>query len=181
MRRLLVLLALVLAIGAPALAGEVAVTDLLIDGGAFDGEVITVQGELVGDFQRRGEWTWVQVNDDPYAEVPVPEGGALAGGNSGIAVRFPTVMFDGAGFEAPGAYGVRGPVVLVTGEWRYHDEDRGGESYLDVIGFEIVERERRFDEEMPLGVLLAGVALLGAGAAVRAGTRRRPKAGGDDT
>lgn len=165
MRRFTSIVAVVMAIAAPAGAGEVTVADLVADGDAFAG-IVTVEGELVGDFQRRGRFVWVQLNGDSYADSPAPEGGPLTGSNVGIAVRFPVALFDAAGFEAPGAYEVRGPVVRVTGEWRYHDQDRGGESYLAADQLEVLERERRFEEEMPLGVLLTGVALLAIGAAI---------------
>lgn len=174
MRRALAIAAILAGVAAaPALAGEVSVADLLADGASFDGAVVTVEGELVGDFQRRGAWVWVQLNGDSYADAPAPAGGSLTGPNLGIGVRFPAGDFDAAGFDRPGGYGVRGPVVRVTGEWRYHDEDRGGESYLAAASFEVLEREIRFDEEMPLGALLLGVALLASAGGIALVSRRR--------
>jgi hypothetical protein len=166
MTRIALLIAVLLVVPTPASAGEVSVADLLADGAALEGEIITVEGELIGDFQRRNEWVWVQLNDDSYVESPILDGGRLTGANLGIALRFSRALFDAAGFDEPGRYGVRGPVARVTGVWRYHDEDRGGESYLDAVSFEVVERERRFDEELPLGVLLLGLALLVAGGGI---------------
>jgi hypothetical protein len=171
MRRLVVLMATVLGIAAPALAGEVSVPVLISDGAVFDDQTITVEGELVGDFQRRGAWVWVQLNGDSYADSPAPAGGELTGSNIGIAVRFASDAFDAAGFERPGGYGVRGPVVRVTGDWRYHDEERGGESYLAVDSFEVLERERRFEEEMPWAVLAIGLGVAAAGALILLGSR----------
>lgn len=176
MRRASLLVALLLATGVPALAKEVTVADLLADGASFEG-IVTVEGELVGDFQRRDAWVWVQLNGDSYADTPAPAGGTLTGSNTGIAIRFPHDAFDAAGFVSPGRYGVRGPVVRVTGEWRFHDEDRGGESYLEASSFEIVKRERAFDEGLPSGVLLAGVALLALGLFVSSLDRRRSRFG----
>ncbi|MDX1385157.1 MAG: hypothetical protein R3190_16005 [Thermoanaerobaculia bacterium] len=175
MRRVAAIVALVVGFAAPAVAGEVAVADLLADGASYEGTVI-VEGELVGDFQRRGAWVWTQLNGDSYADTPAPDGGVLTGGNLGVAVRFPAGAFDAAGFERPGGYGVRGPVVRVTGEWRYHDDARGGESYLTADSFEVVEPERRFEEEMPWGVLVAGLLALALGGAVTWIGRRRTAA-----
>ena len=162
MKRFAAIAALVLGIASPAIAGEVSVADLVADGAAYEGTV-TVDGELVGDFQRRGAWVWVQLNGDAYADRPIPEGGPFAGANVGVAVRFAAGAFDAAGFDRPGRYGVRGPVVRVTGEWRYHDEGRGGESYLAVESFEVLERERRFEEDMPWAALLVGLGLAAIG------------------
>jgi len=171
MRRLAATTVLILGVAAPALAGEVSVADLVADGGAYEGTV-TVEGELVGDFQRRGDWVWVQLNGDAYAAMPIPEGGPLSGTNVGVAGRFPAAAFDAAGFERPGRYGVRGALVRVTGEWRYHDESRGGESYLTAESFDVLERERRFEEEMPWAVLIAGLALAALGGLITIRLRR---------
>jgi hypothetical protein len=171
MKRLVALVATVVGIASPAIAGEVSVQVLISDGAVFDDQTITVEGELVGDFQRRGAWVWVQLNGDTYADVPAPAGGELTGSNTGIAVRFASDAFDAAGFERPGGYGVRGPVVRVTGDWRYHDEDRGGESYLAVDSFEVLERERRFEEEMPWAVLVIGLGVGAVGALILLGSR----------
>lgn len=183
MKRLAALVATVLGIASPALAGEVSVPVLISDGAVFDDQTITVEGELVGDFQRRGAWVWVQLNGDSYADSPAPAGGGLTGSNAGIAVRFSSDAFDAAGFERPGGYGVRGAVVRVTGDWRYHDEQRGGESYLAVDSFEVLERERRFEEQMPWAVLVIGLGVTAAGALIlfgsRLAARRRNAPAGD--
>jgi len=171
MKRLLALVGVVMGLAAPAWAGEVSVGVLLSDGAAFDRQTVTVEGELVGDFLRRGEWVWVQLNGDSYADTPAPAGGGLTGSNAGIAVRFGTDAFDAAGFDRPGGYGIRGPIVRVSGEWRYHDEERGGESYLAVDSFEVMAREVRFEEEMRWVVFLAGLGAAALGAAILLVTR----------
>lgn len=169
------LVATLLVVGAPAVAGQVAVADLVVDGARWNGEIVTIEGELVGDFQRRGEWTWVQLNGDSYADVPAPEGGELTGANVGVAVRIRTDALDVTVLDAPGRYGVRGPIVRVTGEWRHRDEDRGGESYLAASTLELLEGERRFEEPMPWGVLIAGLALLGLAGSMGLVSRRHPR------
>jgi hypothetical protein len=173
-RTALLLVGLMAATGS-ALASEVRVGSLLADPESFAGLEITVSGELIGDFMRRDRSVWAQLNDDSYADSPASAGGQLTGYNQGVAVRFPSALFDAGEFERPGGYRVRGPVVRVTGEWRYHDEERGGESYLDAVSFEVLERELTFEEDAPLGVLMLGMAILltaGSGALVM---RRRAK------
>ena len=155
-----------------AAATEVGVADLMTAPEVFDGEEITLTGELVGDFQRRGEAVWVQLNDDPYVTAPLHDGGAPAGGNLGVAVRFPTRVFEAAGFTAPGGYRVRGPVVRVTGEWRFHDPERGGETYLAAAFFEVIERERPITQGGDWPVFLIGLALVIAGLVPRLAKRR---------
>jgi len=181
-RRLLVLTAFVaaavLGVAAPAAGSEVEIADLLADQGAYDQSEITVRGELIGDFGRRGDWVWVQVNGDSYADEPVLAGGPLTGGNLGIAARIPEGLFAEGGFGDAGGYRHRGAVVLLTGTWRFHDPDRTGESYLEVTAMQVVAPEQRLDEGplwVPLGIglgLLAGAWLFRrrSGKARRGGT-----------
>jgi hypothetical protein len=157
---------------APAPGDAVSVAELLTDPGAHAGESVVVRGELVGDFGRRDDGTvWTQLNGDPYAEAPLLGGGSLAGANLGIGVRFPAGVWPG--FPSPGGYRVRGPLVEVGGIWRYHDPDRGGESYLDASGVVLLAEPLALEEGvrwLPLGL---GLGLMGAAAAVGLAWRRR--------
>ena len=159
----------------PAHPGEVTVADLLADPGAYSGQSIALRGELVGDFGERSDGTvWTQLNGDAYAETPRLSGGGLAGPNLGIGVRFPKEVWPG--FDSPGGYRERGPVVEVTGVWRFHDPDRGGESYLDATGVVLLDAPLALEERMrwlPLGL---GLGFLGAAGAVTLAARRRGSA-----
>jgi len=185
-RRLL----LVVAILAPALLGaapsgasdsgtaspfyfdEVTVADLLADPEAYPTMGVVVRGELVGDFGRRDDGTvWTQLNGDAYAEAPLLAGGSLAGANLGIGVRIPVELWPG--FDEPGGYRVRGPVVELRGMWRYHDPDRGGESYLDVTGLELIEPLLPLAEGVDWVPLGLGAGFLALALAVGLRTRRR--------
>lgn len=162
-----VLAVLLLAHASPG-PSDVSVEQLLADPASFDGSAngpITVTGEIVGDFQRRGDLVWLQVNGDAYVERPLREGGP-AGGNAGIGVRVRADLFDAAGLSRAGGYRFRGPVVQIVGVWHHHDESLGGESYLEASAFTVVERERSLDDEMPAVVLVTGLALLAAGVGV---------------
>lgn len=171
---LVVLVAMTLIAGAAAAAaGPVDVEVLLADPEAFQGEV-TLTGELVGDYGWRGDgWVWAQLNDDAYAEQPILEDGALSGGNVGVGIRMPHGLAEELG--PPGGYRRRGPVVAATGTWVYHDETRGGESYLEVVSLVVVEPGRDLSEDPSWLRLVGGTALLGAAAALWI-TRKRDEA-----
>jgi hypothetical protein len=154
------LVALLTLTAGPAAAAAVHVSDLLADPGVYGGTEITLTGELVGDFQRRGDHVWAQLNDDPYALAPLHSGGSLAGSNTGVGVVLPTGLFESGGFTEPGGYRVRGPVVEVTGVWHFHDESRGGESSLAVTTMNVVERERPISEGGDWPVLVVGLVLV---------------------
>lgn len=180
MRRCLVIPAVALAtlwVLAPVAAAadfrtgeEVTVAEILADPEAYG--AVVVQGELVGDFGRRGDGTvWAQLNGDSYTEFPLREGGSLAGANLGIGVRIPSEVWPG--LDQPGGYRFRGPMVELQGTWRYHDPSRGGESYLDVTGVKVLEPARPLAEPMEWVPLGLGVGLAALALGVGRATRRR--------
>ncbi|MEN8040007.1 MAG: hypothetical protein ABFR95_00715, partial [Actinomycetota bacterium] len=128
---------LLLLVAGPVAAREVAVSDLVSDGARHAGVEVTVVGELIGDYgDRRNGWTWTQLNGDAYATSPVADGGPLHGSNVGIGVRLPSEM--AADLDPPGRYRTVGPIVELTGVWKYHDPDRQGETYLEVASIVVV-------------------------------------------
>lgn len=155
---------------------RVTVEQLQHDPTAYAGRTVTVEGELVGDYGFRTEAVWVQLNDDPYVDRPLAETGGLAGSNQGIGVRIPRSLFSDA-WGAPGGYGIRGPVLLVTGPFRYNDPAEGGETFIDAVEVRLLEPSRpmRLPPVSPwptvAGILLT---LAGAGTFGWARWRRRP-------
>jgi len=152
---------------APAAAADriVPVDELLRAPARYDGATVTVEGELVGDYgYRRTGMMWTQLNDDSYAHEPLVDGGALTGSNAGIGVRMPAAV--AAPLSPPGGYRLRGPIVRATGQWKFHDPDRQGETYLDVSSIEIVESGIHLSEGPDMLVMIAGVVLLLAAFAV---------------
>lgn len=142
----------------PAAAAE-AVTPAELLAGRYAGEEITITGELVGDYgERRDGWTWAQLNDDGYARNPLLEEGPLVGANIGIGVRMPRDL--ARGLDPAGGYRTRGPIVTVTGVWKYHDPDRGGESYLEATALVVAESGRPLSEPAEPVPYLVGLGLI---------------------
>jgi hypothetical protein len=150
----------------PALAAEeVSVKELIEQAADLSGEAVTVEGELVGDYGFREDgWMWTQLNGDVYVSEPIREGGSPLGANNGIGIRMPIALAEG--LVPPGRYRSRGPVVLATGTWKYHDPERQGESFLEVESLVVVEPGRQLGEEADWRVIVAGALLIGAAAAV---------------
>lgn len=154
-------------------ADEVEVSQLVGSASDFEDVQVIVEGELVGDYGERNDGSvWSQLNGDPYVDSPLREGGKLAGANVGIGVRIPGSQ--AVGLDPPGGYRYRGPVVRLTGTWKYHDPARQGESYLEVSSLEVVQPGRYLDESVnwtPL--VIGGVLLLAAGFVVLRAYRMR--------
>ncbi|MEN8237823.1 MAG: hypothetical protein ABFR53_01345 [Actinomycetota bacterium] len=128
-----------------ALAVTASAVDLLEDGEAFSGQEVTIVGELVGDYGFRSDGSmWTQLNSDSYALRPIVEGGPLRGSNIGVGIRMPAEL--ARDLDPPGRYRLVGPIVSVTGIWRWHDAQRQGESYLDVASITVEARGRDLAE-----------------------------------
>lgn len=148
----------------PGLASdEIPISELLEMASELAGEEVTLQGELVGDYGNRNDgWTWTQVNDDAYVDEPIREGGTPQGANIGVGARIPTELTSE--LDPPGGYRNRGPVVRLTGTWKYHDAERQGESYLQVETVTVVEQGRQLQNQVDLTpVILGGFLLACAG------------------
>lgn len=150
---------------APALAAEeVSVEELVEQAADLAGERVTVEGELVGDYGFRGDgWMWTQLNGDVYAHEPIREGGSPLGANTGIGIRMPIELAEG--LDPPGRYRSRGPVILATGMWKYHDPERQGESFLEVEYLVLIEPGRILNEDADWTVVVSGALLITAAAA----------------
>lgn len=95
---------------------------------AFDGMVVRVRGEAIGDLVGRGERRWVLVNDDEYATYgPLELHGQSRGTNTGIAVLLP----EGQHVPNLGGPGTWGSRLEVVGTFRRAAvEDQGGPAVL---------------------------------------------------
>ena len=137
------------------------VEELLADAAGYDGAEVIVEGELVGDYGFRTDgFMWTQLNDDSYARAAIVDGGPRTGSNVGIGVRIASVL--GRELDPAGGYRLEGPVVQLTGIWRYHDPERGGESYLDVSSLVVIDQGRRLQEGPDWVVFTLGTVLIGA-------------------
>ncbi len=158
-----------------ATAQVVDVSDLDQNPQLFNGQVVTLEGELIGDYGIRGDEVWVQLNDDPYTENPIPGGGAPAGGNQGIGLRIPIEIFDPEVWGPPGSVRYRGPLVQVVGEFRYHAADASGETFVQVADITLLDPAR----PLPSGELgtpgRIGIALLVLAALIFGAARYRAR------
>lgn len=165
MRRLLAAAVVLTLPALPAAAQEtVEVSTLLALPDEYDQQIVTIRGEIVGDYGDRGDVVWVQVNDDPYVDQPLISTGRLAGTNTGISVRLSGGIPDS--FGAPGAHGVRGPIVEVTGTFRDLDPALGGLTFVEATDVFLVSPSQRLREPgldpvaAALGAILTAAGLL---------------------
>ena len=133
---------------------------------AFDRQVITYVGEVVGDVLHRSRGAWVLVNDDAYAlDVgPLQGHSQFRGGNSGLSVWLPAPLPE----LDPGGPDRRGTVIAIDGVIQRTDPADGGGLTLTALGpdtVRVVAEAQVIDRPLNRGQAVAAVvlALLAAG------------------
>lgn len=145
MRRLATLALALLGLALPAAAQEVTeISTLLALPDEFEQQIVTIRGEIVGDYGDRGGVVWVQVNDDPYVDQPLAEFGRLGGSNTGMSVQLSQPI--PVAFGRPGGYRIRGPIVEVTGVFHHLDPALGGLTFIEAANIDLLEASRRLPE-----------------------------------
>jgi hypothetical protein len=148
----------------PARAAEaVTVLDLVNNAEIYDGQVVVIEGEAIGDVMLRGDYAWITVNDDPYVTLEAQEERLRAGYNNSINVRVSRSMAEK--IDVLGGYKNVGDRVRVTGVFHRVDSDNGGATDIVAESLEVLEKGQPVDH--PLGLmrwvilfLLAGLALV---------------------
>jgi hypothetical protein len=153
---------------------SVSVSQLDADPEAWDGQEVTVTGEIIGDYSTRGDVVWFQLNDDAYASTPLAESQELQGGNTGIGVRLPRPEWSES-WGDPGRYGQRGPIVEVTGTFLHNSANDQGETFIDGSGARLLEAARPISSPpaSPLRAVIGAVLALGGLVLYRLGRRPR--------
>lgn len=136
---LAILMLAVLTVASPA-ADLVRSPELINDSQRYDGKVVRYRGEAVGDLINRGDFAWINVNDDPYGDKPLRETGVLQGTNSGIGVHCPSSQAEKV--ENLGSYRAVGDIVEVTGTFYEASPDHGGDKCIVASHLEVVRRGR---------------------------------------
>lgn len=157
----------------PALPEPVTSNELYDCPDEWDGRQVRYTGEVVGAVLDRGEESWLQLNDDVYAQTsgPLPTHRDFRGGNAGVGARVPS---DATGAIAHvGGPGRRGDLVEVVGTFRRVDEATGEVAVLEVRELEVVRSGAPVEQPaVPARAWVASAAAVLALAVTVAGRRR---------
>jgi hypothetical protein len=153
------LLTLVIILAGPALSDDtVQINQLVTNMRKYDGKVVTIHGEAIGDVMVRGAYAWITVNDDRYSKKSVEEGGELIGmSNSGIGVWVPAR--DTRDINICGGYKNKGAMVRVTGVFHRACHEHGGDTDIHATSVEVLKPGYPFHHPFPYGKLLAVIVL----------------------
>jgi hypothetical protein len=156
---------------------DVGASELVECPALFDGRRVRYRGEVVRAVLVRGPRAWVQLNDDPYADIgPLPEHRTAVGGNSGIPVSISAA--DAAQLRHVGNHRTRGDVVTVTGIFHRADPADGGGPAIQADALTLERPGQPLQHPVNGGrvVVAAGAGLAAVALALRnraAGHRRR--------
>ena len=151
--------ALTSVVAAPAAAGDtVSITSLIENMKRYDGQSVTIRGEVIGDLMVRGEYAWITVNDDKYSKKSIEEGGALVGmSNVGIAVWLPAA--DARQVKMLGGYKTKGAIVSVAGIFNRACKEHGGDTDIHASRITILQNGHPFSHPFKWDELLAIIVL----------------------
>ncbi len=157
---LMVLAALLLAPQRALAAERISVKDLTESPEKYDGQMVTIEGEVIGDIMLRGDAAWITVNDDPYITLEAQEDRLRAGFNIGIGVWLPSSEAEKV--KVLGGYKNVGDRVTVTGVFHRADGEHGGDT--DIVAQSLVVLEKGKPVSRPLTlvrwIVLAALAVL---------------------
>ncbi len=166
--RAVILLALTaLLSAAPLFAGKVLgeeaqrvnISDLVNRMEEFDGRLIIVEGEVVGDIMRRGDHAWITVNDDAFSEKSIEEGGDFAGySNIGMGIWAETWQVEQ--LKHLGSYRAKGDRVRVEGTFYRVCQEHGGDTDIHARRIELLEEGHEIGHPFNYARLAVFLALL---------------------
>lgn len=143
----------------PARADDtVQVSQLVKDMRKYDGKVVTIHGEAIGDVMVRGTYAWITVNDDRYSKKSIEESGELIGmSNSGIGVW--VLERDTRDIKIYGGYKNKGAEVWLTGVFNRACHEHGGDTDIHATSLEVLKPGYPFSHPFPYDKLLTVVLL----------------------
>lgn len=154
------LLPLALICGRATADERVPIKDLIENMKKYDGQTVTIGGEVIGDLMVRGTHAWFTVDDDPYSNKSVEAGGELVG-MSNMSMSVWADKTDTESMKILGGYKNKGDQVTVTGVFNRACHEHGGDTDIHAVSVEVIRPGRPFSHHFQYWKLLT-VLILGA-------------------
>ena len=97
---------------------------------AFDGKVVTIEGEPIGEAMNRGTYSWINVND----------------GTNALGIWLPSSQAER--ITTFGDYKHKGDTVRISGIFLKNSPEHGGDVEIDCSSLEIIKKGHTVDEEL---------------------------------
>lgn len=141
-KTLLITLFLSLFLSIQVSAADIADINTLVEKSlTLDGQIVTIEGEAIGEPMLRGEYAWINIGDKTNA--------------TGIWLK----AYDAQKIAVFGDYKHKGDIVKVTGLFARNCAEHGGDFDIHSHSFEIIENGYDKPEEIPQVKIQAALAL----------------------
>ena len=127
---ILVILITICAVGTVNAENITQINSLVNNMGAFDGQVVTIEGEAIGEAMNRGTYSWINVNDGTNA--------------LGIWLASP----DAERIKTFGDYKHTGDIVRISGIFLKNSPEHGGDVEIDCSSLEIIKKGHTVGEQL---------------------------------
>ncbi|MGC8717994.1 MAG: DNA-binding protein [bacterium] len=118
------------------------IVDLIEGAKVYDGKIIRIDGEVIGEILNRGEYAWINIYD----------------GSASIGIWGPKELFSKIKFT--GDYNTKGDYVEVTGIFRRADPKHGGELDIEALSLKVISVGRKVDH--PISYRMINMTILSA-------------------
>lgn len=122
-------------------ASTILINDLIENENELDGQVVTIQGEVIGEKMNRGDYSWININD----------------GSNVIGLWLSNSETDKIHYY--GDYKNSGDVIEVTGIFYKACKEHGGEPDLHVTGIHIVKDGYKVIEQLSGNKIISSIVL----------------------
>lgn len=113
-------------------ASDYSINDLIEKGKEFNGKNIAVTGEAIGEPLKRGENTWVNINDKSNA----------------MGVYMNTEYSNK--ITTYGGFNKIGDVIKVTGVFNRACSEHGGDMDIHALGIDILDKGTKLEDKVPV-------------------------------
>lgn len=123
------------------------INDLIEGNTKYSGKVVTIEGEAIGEEMKRGDHSWININD---------------GSNSiGLWLK----NSDADNVKRFGNYKSKGDIVKVTGIFNINCKEHGGDIDIHVDNINVIEEGKKVDHDLDgsklkLSIMLASLTVV---------------------
>lgn len=152
---------LLLGMANASFASEAGLQQIFDNPQKYDGKKVVLEGEVVGVAVKAGAGYFIQLNQDPYAQRSLAEGGKFSGSNISVAVYLEPEEFKK--IKNFGNYHVKGDLVRIKGVFHAACSKHDGETDIHAFSLEIIKRGYKIKHNFNAGfaILSATVFLTG--------------------
>lgn len=125
----------------------------------YDGTMVGIKGEVVGDILASQGSYWINVNDDSYSLKSIAEGERPRGQNTGAGVVITEEMKKL--IKHTGSYHQKGDYVEIIGEYHASCDEHNGEADIHAVELRVLKQGYPIEHSLNIPLAVVSIGLLG--------------------